>query len=470
MNTISAYYPISIEKIKERVVRKTSNLKRKLKLVESSSIEDCSNVKVQLNSFGEEITRVDGEIPINLSVVDGQRFLFISYEQSILTHGLHKYPAKFFPELPRWLIKRYSKMFDVIIDPFAGSGTSNIEALLNKRHSVGIDIDPFARFLAKVKTTPLAIDLLEISKKEVLNKLLKFKPCLVNKKDIPDFPYRDNWFEKEIILELAYIKKIINQLDYNQEIQDFYKICFSSIIRAVSNADDNCTRTVIRKKLNKKVFPAEALTKFAEALLLNITKMIDFSKKIKNDIKVELPIDSDAINIKYPNNYFDLAITSPPYANAVDYLRTHQLEVYWLGFASGSLTPLKRKYVGTENVKVDDYKMFHKIGIKEADNVIKNIYKKDLRRAYIAYKYLEDMNNNLKEVYRILKPKGKYIIVVGNNKIRGELFENWLYIMKMAEKNGFKLENYFASEIIKHSTKIPREKRINTDWILILEK
>ena len=80
------------------------------------------------------------------------------------------------------------------------------------------------------------------------------------------------------------------------------------------------------------------------------------------------------------------------------------------------------------------------------------------------------MEKNLKEVYRVLKVNGRYVIVVGNNRIRGETFENWLYTMKMAEKIGFRVENYFASEIIKHFIKVPREERINTDWILVLQK
>ncbi len=44
--------------------------------------------------------RVEGDIPVSLPVEDGDRFLFISRDQRILTHGIHKYPAKFFPELP----------------------------------------------------------------------------------------------------------------------------------------------------------------------------------------------------------------------------------------------------------------------------------------------------------------------------------------------------------------------------------
>ena len=74
-----------------------------------------------------------------------------------LTHGIHKYPAKFFPELPRWIIKRYSEKWDMILDPFMGSGTTNLEASLLGRHSIGVDVDPFSRFIASVKTTVCAV-------------------------------------------------------------------------------------------------------------------------------------------------------------------------------------------------------------------------------------------------------------------------------------------------------------------------
>lgn len=469
----SSFYPISLDEIKAKVAKKNGRrngiLNGKLQQITLFNNQPLDNVKEIINEFGEKIIRVDGEIPETLPVKDKDRFLFISYDQSILTHGLHKYPAKFFPELPRWLIKRYSKEGDLILDPFSGSGTTNVEALLSRRHSIGIDVDPFSRYLSKVKTIPLNEKGLQSAQKYLLRLILNYKPSKVSEKDIPIFPYRDNWFNKEITLELAYLKKIVETLDTTEDIKDFYRICFSSIIRGVSNADDNCTRTVIRKKLNKKVYPADALKKFAEVILINVPKMIEFSQNCPMDIRLDFPATMDARNINY-TDYFDLAVTSPPYANAVDYPRTHQLESYWLGLTSGSLTPLKKKHVGTESVSSNEYKKLHKIGVKAADMTLSSIFKKDPRRSYIAFKYLDDMRLNLLEVHKALKTGGKYVVVVGNNKIRGELFENWKYIMTLAEKVGFTIENYFASEIIKHFIKVPREERINTDWVIVLQK
>lgn len=460
------YYPISIQKIKQKVAKK----KIFSQTGQIFDFKDLTNVKEITNKFGETLTRVDGEIPVDIDVSDGQRFLFISYDQSKYTHGIHKYPAKFFPELPRWLIKKYSKPNDLILDPFAGSATTNIEALLAKRNSVAIDIDPFARYLAKVKTTPIGKSELVTTVEEILKRLVEFNPKLINNSEIPDFPYRDNWFTKEMLLELTHIKKSIYSSTENVDIRDLCLISMSSVIRAVSNADDNCTRTVVRKRLNKEIYPSLALTKFAENLLMNSYRIIEFSQRLENGFTVEISNDNDARYLTYPENYFDLAVTSPPYANAIDYPRTHQLEMYWLGIANGSLSKLKEQHVGTEVVKAADYKQLHRIGDLEADNKIEKIFKLDQRRAFIAYKYLYDMKLNMKEVYRTLKPGGRYVIVVGNNRIKGELFENWKYLMNISGSIGFIVENYFGSEIIKHFIKVPREERINTDWVIVLKK
>jgi DNA modification methylase len=464
------YYNISLSEIRKNVEKRKKRYFNDNGFIFDDSSYSIGIIKEVKNNFGEALTRIDGNIPISLPIETGQRFLFISYDQTRISHGLHKYPAKFFPELPRWLIKKYSKVNDIILDPFMGSGTSNIEAMLLGRHSVGIDVDPFARFLTKVKTTKLNIDELKDSTDYILNSLLKYDPNKIFETDLPIFPYRDNWFNQEILFELAYIKKKIINTEYSEDIKNFLKICLSSIIRSVSNADNNCTRTVIRKKLNKNIFPSFALTSFAEALLLNAYRMTEFSSNANSNISIEIPEDNDARNIKYPQNYFDFALTSPPYANAVDYPRTHQLEIYWLGLAKGSLTPMKKEHIGTESVTAENYKILHKTEINEVDITIKNIFKKDPRRAFIAYKYLIDMEINLREVHRVLKKKGKYAIVVGNNKIRGFNFENWKYLMRISERVGFKVENYFGSEIIKHFIKVPRDERINTDWIIILEK
>ena len=144
-----------------------------------------------------------------------------------------------------------------------------------------------------MKVTPLGEKELKSSKKTLLEAILDYRPSLVAESDLPNFPYRDNWFNKEILLELTYLKNQIAALDTNNGVKDFFKVCLSSIIRAVSNADDNCTRTVIRKKLNKLVRPSDALNRFVKALHVKVPKMVAFSQNYPKGIITDFPEDMD---------------------------------------------------------------------------------------------------------------------------------------------------------------------------------
>ena len=170
--------------------------------------------------------RIEGDIPRDLAVRPaGARFLFISRDQRAYTHGLHKYPAKFFPELPRWIVERYSQPGELILDPFMGSGTTNLEAMLRGRPSVGVDIDPFSRFLARAKTTPLPAPDLAAAVADLTARLDQFDPA-ADVADIPEFPYRDNWFKPYVLRELAFIQGGIAELPTAPAVKDFLRAVF----------------------------------------------------------------------------------------------------------------------------------------------------------------------------------------------------------------------------------------------------
>ena len=413
--------------------------------------------------------RIEGTIPPDLSVKNLDRFLFISFDQGKMTHGLHKYPAKFFPELPRWLISRYSNQGETVLDPFMGSGTVNIEASLLDRPSIGVDVDLFARFIAQTKTTPLPIKALQRAHRTIRDGALAYKRR-IGTNDVPIFPYRDHWFQKNILHELAYLKQSIEDLPASQAIKNFFLVCFSSIIRAVSEADNNCTRTVIRKKLNKVVSQGDAISRFLRVIDKQVPHMVDFASA-EHHAPVNISSVMDARDLhEIEDDSIPLAVTSPPYLNAVDYPRTHQLEMYWLGIVTGSLQGIKRQHVGTEAVLSQDYKHLHSVGHPLADRVIRELYRVDPRRSYIAAKYLRDMKTNLSEVYRVLRPGGRYVVVIGSNLVRGFPFENWRYLKEMAPHVGYTLDLVCVSSIIRHFIKVPRKEQIMDDYILVMGK
>ena len=430
-------------------------------------------MSVQSDRFddsSQDVLLFEGDINPEVEIPNHGEILIISNDQSYLTHGIHKFPAKFFPELPRYLIRKYSTASDTILDPMCGSGTTVLESMLNDRVGIGIDIDPIARLITKVKTTPINPAVLTRATRNLLSQIesANTKPI------IPDFHYRDNWFRPYVLEELAIIKECIDSRhEDGQDILDFFNVVLSSIIRDVSNADPHCTRTVLRKKVVKQIAPGDTYARFSERLLMqynSIAELFHVSENLEN-LDVRLPI-GDAVNTGLESESIDLVVTSPPYINAVDYPRTHQLEMYWLGFiGNGPLSHVKREYIGTETVYKSEYESLKTSGYETLDPLLSKIYNTDPRRSFIVYKFFEDMTKQLSEMFRVLRPGSRYCIAIGNNLIRGvEVHSDKILSEIATNKIGFELEHTFFSKLIRHFIRIPRPERMLGEWILVLKK
>src|SRR3990172_10144404 len=86
------------------------------------------------------------------------------------SHDLHAFAAKFPPQLPRAFIRGLTNPGDAVLDPMMGSGTAVVEALLEGRQGIGLDIDPLALRLCRVKTLPLDTDNLRIAGYRVISR------------------------------------------------------------------------------------------------------------------------------------------------------------------------------------------------------------------------------------------------------------------------------------------------------------
>lgn len=89
-------------------------------------------------------------------------WIFADVSTKKYIHALHLYPARMHPEITKQVIEKYSKnKTGVILDPFMGSGGVLLEAIMHGNQSIGIDINPFATLLSKVKTTSIYKDLIQ---------------------------------------------------------------------------------------------------------------------------------------------------------------------------------------------------------------------------------------------------------------------------------------------------------------------
>ncbi|HIH00838.1 TPA: site-specific DNA-methyltransferase [Thermoplasmata archaeon] len=414
--------------------------------------------------------------PIDLSEELGK---YIGRQVSYATHGIHRYPAKFIPQIPRFCLDSFSRVGDTVLDPFMGSGTTLLESYILGRNCYGVDIHPLARMIAKVKTTP--IDPVH------LNSLASHLFARIRADDsdnsewIPEIPNRDHWFRPEVLADLATIKKHVWRMrkgDY----QDFFKICFSSIIRKMSNSDADSLIpevTTFRKKLDEQGKTSfDAIGRFENTVrnkLIDAEELWRMSEDVKEDywsVPFTKIIGKDARDIRLDDSEVDLAISSPPYASAVHYVSVHKLEMFWLGLLD-DIAKLDGQVVGTSRAYVEEYRPWEpKTAIPELRSVLHELVEKEKKSAYIVYKYFDDMRRNFAEVNRVLKRSGKYCMVVGENTFRKVRIPTYSILARIAVRSGFEVKAVYSYDIINRHLDVPRwnNSRIEKDYILVLQR
>lgn len=404
---------------------------------------------------------------------------YIGKQVSYATHGIHKYPAKFIPQIPRFCIESCSDIGDVVLDPFMGSGTTLLESYILGRESYGIDIHPLARLIAKVKTTPLHPERLAAYAEELLQGIRQDEGN--NDSWIPEIPNRDHWFRPNVLSELATIKKHIWGMKEGDH-QEFFKICFSSIVRKVSNSDDDSLIpevTSFQKKLDAQGKTSyDAVAKFENTVRNKIIDasdmwrtMLEVIERYKESPKVTI-IGRDARDIALEDSSVDLAVTSPPYASAVHYVSVHKLEMYWLDLIKDT-AELDSRVVGTARAYLSEYRPWEPAtSMPRLKAVLDEMMEKDKKSAYIVYKYFEGMRKNFGEVNRVLKRNGNYCVVVGENTFRKVRIPTYKILVDIARRTGFELSGLFVYDVINRHLDIPRwnESRIEKDYILVLRR
>ncbi len=402
---------------------------------------------------------------------------YIGKKVSYATHGIHRYPAKFIPQVPRFCIERYSRAGDTVLDPFMGSGTTMLEAFMAGRDSLGIDVHPLARLIAKVKTTPIEPEELTRLGETLIHKIRN------DRRDpnewVPEIPNREHWFLPAVLTDLAKIKMNIFEMEPGDQ-QDFFKICFSSIIRRVSNSDDDSLIpevTSFQKKLEEQGKTShDAIGRFENSVRSKIIDARDFwqrsrdvAEKFRRTPSMKI-VGRDARDIALEDGSVELAVTSPPYASAVHYVSVHKLEMYWLDLIK-STAEIDGNIIGTAKAYVRDYRSFEpSSSAGELGSVVNELAAVDKKSAFIVHRYFEDMRANFDEVSRVLKRGRKYCMVVGENTFRKVRVPTYKILSDMSKGCGFELEESFVYDVINRHLDIPRwnDSRIERDHILVL--
>jgi DNA modification methylase len=409
------------------------------------------------------------------------------------THYIHSYPAKLLKHIPIFFLNSkvlLSKKNSLVLDPFCGSGTVMLEALLAEHSTIGCDANPLARLIAKVKTTKIDVNEAIVSKNNVIKTAKKYrKYAHYNVVNV------DHWFPKQTQTDLSKLKKAIDTLP-RDDIYDFFISTFSSMIKKVSYADPNLSVPVklkpdkynnkdVRFKVEKRLSSIENVnvySVFEKHFEKNIKRVILLSAVDKKFQSCEV-VSTDARKITSSLNddsklqkseSVDFIITSPPYAGAQKYVRASSLNLGWLGYCEdNTLRDYEKLNIGREHYCKTEYQDVLHFDISEIDKTLKSIWDKNPLRAHINGNYLVEMKDAILEMYRVLKPNKYCVIVIGNNEVCNELFETQKFIRLLATEIGFSTELVLIDDIHSRGLMTKRNKTasvINSEWILVFKK
>lgn len=337
-------------------------------------------------------------------------------EADYILHNFHAYPCKFPAFIPRQIIKEFAKKGDIICDPFVGSGTTLLEATLLGYSSIGNDINPLSCLLSKVKATPI--------EKKLLNKIDEFCNILLSgyekSKNDEIFYYNsiEHWFPKNVISELSFLKKNILEIR-EEDLKDLLLTVLSSIIVRVSNQESDTRYAAIDKHIKNletiKIFINKAA---------GVKKIyLDFFEKTKNFNSTVKVLQNDSRNISViSDNFVDLIITSPPYANTYDYYLYHKHRKYWLGM----------------DIK---FAQLNEIGSRREFSSLKEKPKK----------WEEDIKKCLLEMKRISKVGGRIFIIIGDSVINKKMIKMNEMVKKIVKNVGLEYVESVSVPLAKHS-------------------
>lgn len=352
--------------------------------------------------------------------------------------NLHPFPAKMAPELAIKVLDRCSPG-EVVLDPMCGSGTVLREGLSRGLDVIGRDVDPLAVLLSRVGTRKIKYEVVSQLAEEVVAQARLVKkphlPWVEGDKKTQDF--LDFWFAEKQRFQLGSLAQVLNEMSAN-DCSDALRVSLS--------------KTIVTKEMRASLARDTSHSRPHRVALENDYDVYEGFLKAANQtgrFVSSLPVGraevmlGDARSLKSSvRRKADLVITSPPYLNAIDYIRGHKMSLVWLGHTVGSLREIRSGAIGAESAPSS-----------KPNIVIEKEYGMLPSREYgIVRRYWDDCLQLMQSISEVVVNRGTVVVVVGDSTLRGTRVRNSKLVERAGEAAGMTL-------VRRHSRKLPPSSR-----------
>lgn len=351
--------------------------------------------------------------------------------------SVHPFPARMAPGIALQAMSSAGRTLRVL-DPMAGSGTVLAVARAHGHRAIGFDLDPLAALNARVWTTAISYANVSACAEQVL---LRARRMATTEKMDASYPvdsddetklFIDYWFDPSARKQLAALSRCIAKIVDNT-IREALWCAFSRLIIAkqagASLALDLAHSRPHRAFETAPVLPFDSFEQSVARVTANCLSRRERGRGLPVTVRC-----GDARKLPLRSASIDLVITSPPYLNAIDYLRCSKFSLVWMGYSTEALRSIRRDSIGTE------------VGATSADDDVLAIVDRlrlrptpPARQYRILVRFVADMLAAVREVARVLAPGGRAIYVVGENTLRGTYVRNALAVQAAGELAGLEV-------------------------------
>lgn len=263
-------------------------------------------------------------------------------------HGFHAYPARMHPETAARLIRAFSPERATVLDPFCGSGTVLVEAMLAGRRAIGTDLNPLAIKLATLKT-----QVHDAARTERLVALAREAAAFADARRLARagatrrYPPEDvALFDPHVLLELDGLRAGITHAteEAGKGFREELQLVLSAILVKVSRKQGDTSERVGPRRLAAG-YPSRLFVRKAEELAARLTAFARALPVPFPEARVSLDDATRLTTVR--DATIDAIVTSPPYVATYDYLAHHAARLRWLdldarGFERGELGARRR--------------------------------------------------------------------------------------------------------------------------------
>lgn len=385
--------------------------------------------------------------------------------------SIHPFPARMAPDLALRSLKRLPEGSRVL-DPMTGSGTVLRQALALGHQAIGFDMDPLAVLMSRVWTSPVDPDVVRAELDEVVAEArevdLRCEP--MEWQDAETAEFVRYWFadaQRRTLSRLAVVfarRRRARLGPARRAAVDLLQIALSRTIvtkeQCASLARDTSHSRPHRVADDNDYDVWTGFTRSANAVLARLA-----DHALTQAATVQL---GDARRIALPAHSVDCILSSPPYLNAIDYMRGHRLSLVWLGYSLLQLRAIRGHTIGAERAgEHADEDTVARIARAMCD-----VEELAPRHEAMVGRYAADLFGMMSETARVLAPSGRAVFVVGNSCLREQFIHNDRGVAQAGRRAGLRLVRRTERDLPQASRYLPvtahgsLSKRMRTETVL----